>query len=182
MRRLAHTAAAGSSPPTGFRRRFAAIPQAIAHGYVASNPVRALPKAEKPRPARKESAYFASDELPQLSDQFADGVYRTLFLIALKTGMRQGELLALSRCDIDLSAAVTRVCRTYTAGHLGTPKNHERRDVDLTSDLVDRLGSWWGELGRPGDDKLVFPGESGAEYLTPPTLLKRELYPAMEMA
>ena len=155
---------------------------AIAHGYAASNPVRALPKAEKPRPQRKESAYFANDELPQLFDKFADGVYRTLFLVALKTGMRQGELLALTWGDIDLSAAVIRVRRTYTDRHLGTPKNHERRDVDLTSDLVDLLGSWWGELGRPDDDKLVFPGESGAGYLTPSTLLKRELYPAMEMA
>jgi integrase len=155
---------------------------AIAHGYAASNPVRALPKAEKPRPQRKESAYFANDELPHLFGKFADGVYRTLFLVALKTGMRQGELLALTWGDIDLSAAVIRVRRTYTDGHLGTPKNHERRDVDLTSDLVDLLGSWWGELGRPDDDKLVFPGDSGAGYLSPSTVLKRELYPAMEMA
>lgn len=141
---------------------------AIAHGYAASNPVRALPNAEKPRPQRKESAYFANDELPRFFDKLAEGVYRTLFLVALKTGMRQGELLALTWSDVDLSAAVIRVRRTYTDGHLGTPKNHERRDVDLTSDLVQLLGSWWGELGRPDDDDtLVFPGESGHGYLTP---------------
>jgi hypothetical protein len=58
----------------------------------------------------------------------------------------------------------------------------EGRDVDLTSDLVDLLGSWWGELGRPGDDTLVFPGAGIAGYLTPSTVLKRELYPAMEAA
>ena len=160
----------------------ACLNSAIAHGYAASNPVRALPRAEKPRPQRKESAYFENDELPRLFANVSDGVYKTLLLVALKTGMRQGELLALTWGDLDLGEAVIRVRRTFTDGHLGTPKNHERRDVDLTADVVDMLGSWWGELGGPGDDTLVFPGGAGGGYLTPSTILKRELYPAMQAA
>jgi integrase len=155
---------------------------AIAHGYAASNPVRALPRSEKPRPQRKESAYFTNAELPLLFENLDEGVFRTLFLMALKTGMRQGELLALTWGDADLTTAVIRVRRTMTDGYLGTPKNHERRDVDLTSDLVDLLGGWWGELGGPRDDALVFPGETGTGYLVPSTILKRELYPAMKTA
>jgi integrase len=77
---------------------------------------------------------------------------------------------------------VIRVRRTYTDGHLGTPKNHERRDVDLTPDVVELLGGWWGECGKPDDDKLVFPGETERGYVSPTTLLRRELYPAMEQA
>jgi integrase len=155
---------------------------AIAHGHAASNPVRALPRAEKPRPQRKESAYFKNDELPRLFEKVDEGVFRTLFLMALKTGMREGELLALTWGDVDLTTAVIRVRRTITDGHLGAPKNHERRDVDLTSDLVDLLGAWWGEFSGPPDDTLVFPGESGSGYLSPSTILKRELYPAMKNA
>lgn len=71
---------------------------------------------------------------------------------------------------------------SFTGGRLTTPKNHERRDVDLTPDLVETLGAWWGELGRPEDDKLVFPGETKSGYLNSKTVLYRELYPAMEAA
>ena len=53
--------------------------------------------------------------------------------------MRQGELLALRWGDVDLEQAVVRVRRSYTGGTLGTPKNRERRDVDLISDVVELL-------------------------------------------
>ena len=75
-----------------------------------------------------------------------------------------------------------RVRRSYTDGDLSTPKNHERRDVDITSELVQRLGAWWGELGKPEDDRLVFPGETASGYLVGSTILRRELYPAMKHA
>jgi len=141
-----------------------------------------LAKAERPRPERKEAAYFESDELPRLFTALADrGVYRIVFEMALKTGMRQGELLALTWGDVDLAGAIVHVRRSYTDGHLSTPKNHERRDVDLTPDLVE-LGRWWGELGRPKDDCFVFPGATPSGYLSATTLLRRELYPAMKRA
>lgn len=96
--------------------------------------------------------------------------------------MRLGELLALRWQDVDLSNAVIRVRWNFTDGRLTTPKNHERRDVDLSPDLVETLGAWWGELGRPDDDKLVFPGETKNGYINAKVALKRHLYPAMEAA
>jgi integrase len=76
-----------------------------------------------------------------------------------------------------------RVRRSYTGGELGTPKNRERRDVDLISDVVELLG-WWrdGHAISTHADTLVFPGEGRAVYLSPSTLLRRELYPAMRRA
>jgi hypothetical protein len=38
------------------------------------------------------------------------------------------------------------------------------------------------ELGRPDDDRLVFPGETTSGYLSPTTVLRHELYPAMKAA
>jgi integrase len=160
----------------------ACLNSAVQHGYAGTNPVRALPRAERPRPARKEAAYFENEELPRLFTVIEPGVFRTLFLVALKTGMRQGELVALSWSDLDLSAAVARVRRTYTAGLLAPPKNHERRDVDLTADVVELLGEWWGECGRPGDNVLVFPGDGKHGYVIHSTIRRRELYPAMARA
>lgn len=88
------------------------LQSAIASGYAARNPVRDLPKGERPRPTRRESAYFTNDELPVLFNAIEPGIFRTLFLTALKTGMRQGELLALTWGDVDLTAGVVRVRRT----------------------------------------------------------------------
>jgi integrase len=158
----------------------ACLRSAVQHGFATRNVVKDLPKSEKPRPQRKEAAYFTDEELPRLFAEIPAGLARVLLELALKTGMREGELLALTWGDVDLVGAVVRVRRTYTDGHLGLPKNHERRDVDLTPDLVELLGAWWGERGRPGDDKLVFPGEGG--YLSPTTILRRVLYPAMKRA
>lgn len=161
----------------------ACLQSALRHGYAARNPVRDLPPAERPRPERKEAAYFENEELPRLFAEFPEGIVKTLFVLALKTGMRQGELLGLRWGDIDLQAAVIRVRRSYTNGIKSTPKNHERRDVDLTSDLVELLGWWWGECGRPADSAaLVFPGESRSGHLSGSNLLRRYLYPAMARA
>jgi len=103
-------------------------------------------------------------------------------LTALKTGMRQGELVALTWGDVDLTGAVIRVRRTCTDGFVHEPKSHERRDVDLTPEVVELLGAWWGELGSPADEQLVFPGDGRDGYLVNGTILKRELYPAMAHA
>jgi integrase len=142
-----------------------------------------LPPAEKPRPERKEAAYFENDELPRLFAELPEGIVKTAFLVALKTGMRQGELLALRWGDVDLQNAVVRVRRSLTAGTISTPKNHERRDVDLTNDLVELLALWWGQCGRPAEtDVLVFPGDARGGYLSGSNLLRRYLYPAMKIA
>jgi integrase len=183
----------------------ACLGSAVEHGYAGQVP--RLPKAERPRSQRKEAAYFENDELPRLfaavrdryshppeasvQASFGEGMgvvvpgasaYRVLFETALKTGMRLGELLALTWAEVDLAEKVIRVRRSYTDGHLSTPKNREQRDVDLTGDLVELLGAWWGELGRPAESTLVFPGETATGYLSATTVLRRELYPAMKRA
>jgi integrase len=95
--------------------------------------------------------------------------------------MRQGELLALRWCDVDVEEAVVRVRSSYTGGALGTPKNRERRDVDLISDVVELLAGVLAEAGS-GGERLVFPGDDGYRFLTPSVLLRRQLYPAMARA
>jgi integrase len=161
----------------------ACLQSALRHGYAARNPVRDLPPAERPRPERKEAAYFENAEIPRLFAELPEGLIKTLFVVALKTGMRQGELIALHWGDVDLSEGFVRVRRSFSAGAVSTPKNHERRDVDLTSDLVQLLGWWWGQCGRPTTaNHLVFPGDSSSRYLSAANLVRRHLYPAMERA
>ena len=95
----------------------ACLQAAVFYRYADSNPVRELPPAQRPRPERKEAAYFENDELPRLFAHLRDEPYRTLCLVALKTGMRQGELLALRWGDVDLEEAVVRVRRELHGRH-----------------------------------------------------------------
>ena len=180
--RLRTLGLADSTRAKHLRVLHACFTAAQAHGYTASNPVARLPKVQRPRAAKKEAAYFEDAELAAVIGAATPGLFRTLFLTALKTGMRQGELSALTWGDVDLAAEVIRVRRSITAGYLGMPKNHERRDVDITPDLVETLGSWWGECGKPDDALLVFPSDGAKPHLAPTTILRRELYPAMKRA
>jgi integrase len=161
----------------------ACLQAAVYYRYAESNPVRELPPAQKPRAERKEAAYFENEELPRLFARLQDEPYRTLCLVALKTGMRQGELLALRWNDVDLEQAVVRVRRSYSGGSLGTPKNRERRDVDLISDVVELLARMRDEQESPnGGERLVFHPHEDLGFLSPTILLRRQLYPAMTAA
>jgi integrase len=176
----------GCSPSTRakhLRVLGACLQAAVFYRYSESNPVRELPPAHRPWPERKEAAYFENEELPRLFAHLEDAPSRTLCLVALKTGMRQGELFGLRWSDVDLEQAVVRVRRSYTGGTLSTPKNRERRDVDLISDVVELLTGWRRESGSASHrDSLVFPGDDGLTFLTPSVLLRRQLYPAMTRA
>ena len=156
----------------------ACLQAAVSYRYADTNPVRELPSAQRPRPERKESAYFENDELPRLFAHLSAEPYRTVCLVALKTGMRQGELVGLRWQDVDLEQAVIRVRCSYSGGVVSTPKNRERRDVDLISDVVDILAQ---HQSRGLRDELVFP-HNGNAFLSTQALLRRHLYPAMAAA
>jgi integrase len=158
----------------------ACLQAAVFYRYADFNPVRELPPAQRPRPERKEAAYFENEELPGLFERLVEEPFRSVCLVALKTGMRQGELLGLTWADIDLEQAVARVRRTYTGGTIGSPKNRERRDVDLISDVV-RVLEHLGHYEQHDSAGLVFH-DGSQNHLSPFSLLRRHLYPAMQAA
>jgi integrase len=175
--------AAGVAPSTAakhLRTLSACLKVAVREGVALTNPVDRLDPSLRPKAEQRERPWFENDELPRLFAEL-DGVYRVLFEVALKTGMRQGELVALRWRNVDLLEGVIRVRENFTARELSTPKSRTSvRDVHVTPDVVDVLGRWYGELGRPGDDTLVFPGDAG--YLQNWTILRQALYPALKRA
>ncbi len=62
-----------------------------------------------------------------------------MFYLALATGLRIGELLALKWEDIDLKAGKLLVKRTLWQGVEGTPKGGRRREVPLSVQTVTML-------------------------------------------
>jgi integrase len=98
-----------------------------------------------------------------LFEQLCNEPVRSLCLLALKTGMRQGELLALRWRDVDLDQAVIRVRSSYTGGVLGTPKNRERRDVDLITDVVELVASLGNAAATLGLKSCISAGKPNSK-------------------
>src|SRR5204862_5090321 len=77
-------------------------------------------------------------------------------LCGLRTGMRAGELLGLQWGDIDWRGGYVQVERNIVRSVLTTPKNHQRRRVDLSRHLRIALWFWrrhqraaWFKKGEP---------------------------------
>jgi integrase len=60
-------------------------------------------------------------------------------LCALRTGMRAGELLALQWRDVDWHGGFILVQRNQVKGIITSPKSHQRRRVDMSSQLAATL-------------------------------------------
>lgn len=63
----------------------------------------------------------------------------SLLLCAVRTGMRQGELIALQWSDIDFRGQFIEIRRTWRRGRLSDTKNHKIRRVELSPQLLDHL-------------------------------------------
>jgi integrase len=100
--------------------------------------------AAKPRVPHREMATMSADEVRRFLAQLAGDRLAALYVVALTTGMRQGELLALRWREVDLDTAVLRVVGSLQRGPTGlevlAPKTpRSRRQVALTSLAVDAL-------------------------------------------
>ena len=87
------------------------------------NPVRAV---KKPSPGRGRDRRLQDGEEQALLDACSPGM-RALFIVALETGMRLGELCVIERQHVDLRRRVARLLDT---------KNGTARDVPLSSAAV----------------------------------------------
>ena len=88
-------------------------------------------------------------------------------MAALRTGLRQGELIGLQWGDVDWNGNFIEVRRTNFNGHISTPKNGKPRRVDMSDGLAavlndhrKRIAAEALKSGRPMPE-WVFPGEGG---------------------
>lgn len=86
----------------------------------------------------------------------ADPEWRPMVTLALRTGLRQGELRALRWEDVDLKAGRLVVRRAAWKDRIGTPKSGRSREVPLSDQALAALR---GHRHLKGD--LVFSSEDG---------------------
>jgi integrase len=168
-----------------------ALSQAVSWSLVPRNAGKAV---RAPRPTPKEMRPLSPDEARRLLETAGGDRLEALYVLAIHTGMRQGELLGLKWENVDLAANAIRVRHTLlrTKGRviLGEPKTKKsRRTVHLTGaasraleehlerqlKVMERLGDLYRDQG------LVFTTEVGTP-INPSNLRKRSFAPLLQKA
>lgn len=168
-----------------------ALKQAVRWGYMPRNPA---DDVDPPRARTEEVHPLTREEARRLLETVRGDRLEALYVVALHTGLRQGELLALRWKDLDLEERTLQVRRTVTkdGGKLGigpTKTAKGRRTVKLTRDATEalrrHLARQLEEIEGLGDhfeeNGLVFCTSKGT-LINPTNLRKRSLAPLLGKA
>jgi len=155
---------------------------AVRHRYIYTNPVR---DAERPRDQGKAQKHHIRILNPSNISAFLesekDPKYKTLFMLAVMSGARQGELFGLKWTDIDWFNNQIHIQRTFNEGAWYKPKSKASdRKIDLGVSMMSQLKLW--KIACPPTDlKLIFPNQAG-NPINHGNMRKRHFYPAMRAA
>ena len=144
---------------------------AVEDGLITANPTTGLGKLINKKKDRRDDVHpLTKDEARTFLELVAEHYprYYPLFLCALRTGLRLGELLALEWGDIDFLRDFIEVHRAYVEGRLTTPKNGKGRRIDMSPQLKKALEALQTERKREtlakgwkGVPELVFVNDAG---------------------
>ena len=134
----------GASPKTihnVVRALSAIFTQANEDEIVGHNPARNPSKLIKLRKNRKVQVFSVEEEQEVLRKaQEHYPLYYAFILFLFRTGVREGEAVALMPEDVNFLNRTASIERNYTAGRLeDSPKNGLGRRVDLSKDLIPPL-------------------------------------------
>jgi integrase len=96
--------------------------------WISQNPLRSI---KKPSPGHRKTRFFTLEEIQKIHALCASSnspMILPIFIIAVHTGMRRGEILSLRWEDIDLKEKEIR---------LSTSKNGESGDIAMTNDVYE---------------------------------------------
>ena len=121
--------------------------KAILDDYILKNPARAISMRDKNRFERR---VLSEEEQKDFFNTAAGTFYNNLFVVAINTGLRQGELCGLTTDDIDFTGHVIKVrktllyqkyaCDSKKEFHFGDPKTESsNRVVPITKACEEAL-------------------------------------------
>jgi len=113
---------------------------AVESEYIESNPIRDVPlKFKKSRFEIDPLSETETKKLLEQSRKFMGGSYYPAMLLAVRTGLRIGEIQALKWTDIDFENRQIEVRRSWRKGRMTRTKNKKRRRVDMTLQVTETL-------------------------------------------
>ena len=159
----------------GMRTTLSKVLQAaVDWNLLEQNPARGLRLGD--RTPRTERLYLNAAELRILLVSLPEPC-RTLVLVAVLTGLRIGEILALRWKSFDLLRGTIQVRETMSEGLFGLPKTKcSRRDVPMSEPVLKAFELHRARANQTGPEDLVFATRKQTP-LNPKNLLRRELRP-----
>ena len=150
--------------------------------WLAENPAKWVDVGQrkivrKQRPLRVEEVQLLAEHLEEPA--------RTVFILAVTTGLRIGEILGLQVDDIDLSDAIINVQRSVSRGEVDTTKTEgSNRRVPIPAILMEVLSAQVRQVGslpvnlpnNPLAPNWLFPSRAGTP-LSDRNLINRHVYP-----
>jgi integrase len=154
------------------------LKSAVKAGALRTSPMEAVQTT--PKASQEEIQVLDDDELQAVLAHFEGRSLYMPVLLAVSTGMRRGEVLALRWQDIDMDAGTLKVAQTVEQTKAGIsikpPKtDRSRRTITLSQRLVSELrahkrrqAEWRLKLGIGKDDMdLVFPSPLTGGLMNP---------------
>jgi len=156
---------------------------AVRHRYIDYNPLR---DAERPREKGKSQQtrnvrILNPVEIKTLLGAVSDPKYKTLIILAIFSGARQGELIGLKWFDIDWENNQIHIQRTFNnyAWYDVKTETSERK-IDIGPAMMKELKKW--KLACPPNKlNLVFLNDAG-EPIDKNNLVRRIFIPGLEKA
>jgi len=169
-----------------------ALSQAVSDGIVPRNAA----DVKAPRPTPEEMRPLSEDEARAFLETARESGdrFEALYVLAITTGLRRGELLGLRWDDVDLERGMLRVGRAlvreggrHTLGETKTRRG--RRQINLTPRTVSAIRTHRKKqleektklAGLHQDHSLIFASEVGTP-MNPENLVKRSFKPLLKKA
>ena len=150
------------------------LQSAVDWNYLEENPAHGIRIGDR-APVR-ERKFLGPNQIRQLVDALAE-LCRTLVLLAVASGMRIGELLALRWGNIDFLRRVISIRESFYSGKFGSPKTRcSRRDIPMSEAIERALVDHRARLRNAGPETLVFVSRTQTP-VNAKNMLRRVLQP-----
>lgn len=152
-----------------------ALNEAIDLGYLEH-----IPRIKRLKEVVPPIDFLTYQELENLIEAAQPMRLKVMFRIAARAGLRLGELIALTRQNVDLNHRELSIVQAISRGRLGPTKDSDTRYVPISEETASVIRAYLAEKGQQAFQEYLFCNPDGRPYT--PNQLKHGLLKAYEKA